>query len=307
MATTTSITTTYAGEAAAQFISPALLSGATIENGGISVKPNIKYKEVIKKLSTNDIVKDATCDFDATSTITLTERILTPEYQQVNLQLCKKDFTSDWQALEMGLSAHHNLPSSFADYLISYVAAKVAERTETSIWQGDTSSNGQFDGFSTLLAADANLPTGNEVTGTTVTSANAIAEIQKVVDAIPNAVYGKQDLKVFVSNKIAKAYIAAQAALGYRDNYHVGQSEMNFQGVPLFVAPGLGDNVMVAAETSNLYFGTSLLSDHQEVKVLDMSDLDGSDNVRVVMRFTAGVQYGSVEDIVTYGIVNSAN
>ena len=82
---------------------------------------------------------------------------------------------------------------------------------------------------------------------------------------------------------------------------------MNFQGVPLFVAPGLGDNVMVAAETSNLYFGTSLLSDHQEVKVLDMSDLDGSDNVRVVMRFTAGVQYGSVEDIVTYGIVNSAN
>ena len=222
MATTTSITTTYAGEAAAQFISPALLSGATIENGGISVKPNIKYKEVIKKLSTNDIVKDATCDFDATSTITLTERILTPEYQQVNLQLCKKDFTSDWQALEMGLSAHHNLPSSFADYLISYVAAKVAERTETSIWQGDTSSNGQFDGFSTLLAADANLPTGNEVTGTTVTSANAIAEIQKVVDAIPNAVYGKQDLKVFVSNKIAKAYIAAQAALGYRDNYHVG-------------------------------------------------------------------------------------
>jgi hypothetical protein len=307
MATTTSITTTYAGEAAAQFISPALLSGATIENGGISVKPNIKYKEVIKKLSTNDIVKDATCDFDATSTITLTERVLTPEYQQVNLQLCKKDFTSDWQALEMGLSAHHNLPSSFADYLISYVAAKVAERTETSIWQGATSSNGQFDGFSTLLAADANLPSGNEVTGTTVTSANAIAEIQKVVDAIPNAVYGKQDLKVFVSNKIAKAYIAAQAALGYRDNYHVGQSEMNFQGVPLFVAPGLGDNVMVAAETSNLYFGTSLLSDHQEVKVLDMSDLDGSDNVRVVMRFTAGVQYGSVEDIVTYGIVNSAN
>ena len=307
MATTTSITTTYAGEAAAQFISPALLSGTTIENGGISVKPNVKYKEVIKKLSTDALVKDASCDFDATSTITLTERILQPEYQQVNLQLCKKDFISDWEALSMGLSAHHSLPSSFSDYLISYVAAKVAERTETSIWQGSTATNGQFDGFSTLLAADANLPSGNEVTGTTVTSANAIAEIQKVVDAIPNAVYGKEDLKIYISNKIAKAYIAAQAALGYRDNFHVGQSELNFQGVPLFVSTGLADNVMVAAETSNLFFGTGLLADHNEVKVLDMSDLDGSDNVRIVMRFTAGVQYGNVEDIVTYGITNSNN
>ena len=51
-----------------------------------------------------------------------------------------------------------------------------------------------------------------------------------------------------------------------------------------------------------LFFGTGLLSDHQEVKVLDMADLDGSQNVRVIMRFTAGVQYGVSEDIVTYGI-----
>jgi hypothetical protein len=38
-----------------------------------------------------------------------------------------------------------------------------------------------------------------------------------------------------------------------------------------------------------------------------MADLDGSQNVRVVMRFTAGVEYGIVDDIVTYGIANAAN
>jgi hypothetical protein len=307
MATTTSITTTYAGEFAGEYIAAALLEGTTIANGGITVKPNVKFKEVIKKVSTNDIVKDATCDFDPTSTITLTERILQPEEQQVNLQICKKDFANDWEAIQMGYSAYHNVPPKFADFLIGHIAAKVAERTETSIWQGSTATNGQFDGFSTLLAADANLPSGNEVSGTTVTSANVIAEIQKVVDAIPNAVYGREDLRVYISNKIAKAYVAAQAALGYRDNYHVGKTEMNFQGVPLFVASGLGDNVMVAAEKSNLYFGTGLLSDHNEIKVLDMQDLDGSQNARIIMRFTAGVQYGSVEDIVTYGITNSNN
>jgi hypothetical protein len=82
---------------------------------------------------------------------------------------------------------------------------------------------------------------------------------------------------------------------------------LTFDGVKLFVANGLADNTAMAAEKSNLYFGTGLLADHNEVKVLDMSDLDGSDNIRVVMRFTAGVQYGIVDDIVTYGITNSAN
>jgi len=98
MATTTSITTTYAGEFAGKYISAALLSASTIENGGIEVKPNVKFKEVIKKIATDDLLKDATCDFDPTSTLTLTERIIQPEEFQVNLQLCKKDFRSDWEA-----------------------------------------------------------------------------------------------------------------------------------------------------------------------------------------------------------------
>jgi hypothetical protein len=75
---------------------------------------------------------------------------------------------------------------------------------------------------------------------------------------------------------------------------------LTFDGVKLFVANGLNNNYMMAAEKSNLYFGTGLLSDHNEVKVIDMADIDGSQNVRVVMRFTAGVQYGIGSDIVLY-------
>ena len=317
MATTTSITSSYAGEFAGQYISAALLSASTIENGGITVKPNVKFKEVIKKVSTDDLVKDASCDFTATSTITLTERILQPEFQQVNLQLCKKDFISDWEAVQMGYSAHHDLPPSFSDFLIGHVAAKVAQRTETSIWAGSTATSGQFDGFSTTLALDAALPAGQEVAGTTVTAGNVITELGKIVDAIPSALYGAEDLYVYVSQNIARAYVRALGGFGASGLGAAGTSSMgtqwwnngslSFDGVKLFVANGLGDNVAIAAEKSNLFFGTGLLADHNEVKVLDMSDLDGSDNIRVVMRFTAGVQYGIVEDIVTYGITNSAN
>jgi len=317
MATTTSITTTYAGEFAGEYIAAALLEGATISNGGITVKPNVKLKEVIKKVATDDIVKDATCDFDPTSTITLTERILQPEEQQVNLQLCKKDFISDWEALSMGYSAHSNMPSQFSDFLIAHVAAKVAQRTEQSIWAGDTSTNGQFDGFSTILAADAALPTANEVAGTTVTAGNVITELGKIVDAIPSALYGAEDLNIYVSQNIARAYVRALGGFGSSGLGAAGTNAMGtqwwnngsltFDGVKIFVANGLASDTAIAAEKSNLFFGTGLLSDHNEVKVIDMADLDGSQNVRVVMRFTAGVQYGIVDDIVTYGITNSAN
>lgn len=292
---TPSITTTYAGEFAGKYISAALLSGNTIANGGITVKPNVKYKEVVKKVATSGIIANASCDFTDAGSLTLTERILQPEEFQVNLELCKKDFRSDWEAVQMGYSAYDNLPPKFADFLIGHVAAKVAEKTEQNIWQGTDATAGEFDGLATLLAADSDVV---DVVGTTVTSSNVIAELGKIVDAIPSAVYGKEDLKIYISQNIAKAYVSAQAALGYRDLYHVGKTEMNFQGIPLFVANGLADNDAVAAETSNLYFGTGLLADHNEVKVIDMADLDGSQNVRVVMRFTSGIQYGIGGDLV---------
>ena len=317
MATTTSITTTYAGEFAGKYVSAALLSGSTIANGGIEVKPNVKFKEVLKKVATDAIVKDATCDFDATSTVTLTEKILQPEEFQVNLQLCKKDFKSDWEAVQMGYSAFDNLPPAFADFLLAHVSAKVAEKTEQNIWRGVTANAGEFNGFTRLLTLDAALPTANEVAGTTVTAANVITELGKIVDAIPASLYGKEDLYIYVSQNIARAYVRAlggfgASGLGANGSNAMGtqwfnNGSLSFDGVKIFVANGLASNVAIATQKSNLFFGTGLLSDQNEVKVLDMADIDGSENVRVVMRFTAGVQYATVEDIVTYGITNAAN
>lgn len=303
----TSITTTYAGEFAGKYISAALLSADTIEGGGITVKPNVKYKEVMKTLSTNALVKDAACDFADQSTVTLAERVLQPEEFQVNLELCKKDFHNDFEAIQMGYSAFDSLPPSFADFLIGHIAAKVAQKTEENIWQGVTANAGEFNGFETLLAADGTVV---DVTGTTVSAANVITEMGKVVDAIPTAVYGKEDLYIYVASNVARAYIRAlggfgASGLGANGVNNEGTTWFNggdlaFDGVKLFVCSGLSDNTMVAAQKSNLFFGTGLLADHNEVKLIDMADLDGSQNVRVVMRFTAGVQYGIGADIVLY-------
>lgn len=301
----TTITTTYAGEFAKKYISAALLSGSTIDNGGITVKPNVKYKDVIKKVSTSGLIGNASCDFTDAGSITLTERIIQPEEFQVNLELCKKDFRSDWEAVQMGISTFDKLPPLFSDFLIGHVAAKVAEKTEQNIWQGVNATAGEFDGFATLLAADA---TVIDVTGAAITSANVIAQLGAVVDAIPAALYGQEDLYVYVSQNVARAYVRALGGFGASGLGAAGTNSMgtqwwnngslSFDGVKIFVANGLADDTIVAAEKSNLFFGTGLLSDHNEVKVIDMGDLDGSQNVRVIMRFTSGVQYGIGSDIV---------
>jgi hypothetical protein len=317
MATTTSLTTTYAGQDSKMWVKAALLSGVTLSNGGMTIMPNIAYKTTLHKLATDGLLKDATCDFSATSTVTITERQLTLEPFQVNLQLCKKDFLSSWNSEEMGFSANKVMAKSFTDYLLAYVTEKVASSVETAIWVGANATSGQIDGISTLLSLDAALPAAQEVAGTTVTATNVVAQLGLVVDAIPAALYGKEDLKIYISQNIAKAYVRALGGFSVAATSNNGtdnkgtqwynNGELSFDGIPLFVANGLAANTAIAAQTSNLFFGCGLLNDLNSVKVLDMADLDGSDNVRLILRASYAVNYHSVSDIVTYGITNAAN
>jgi hypothetical protein len=307
MATTTSITTNYAGAFASKYISAALLSANTLDKGLIEILPNVNYRTTLQKVNTNDIVKDATCDFDATSTLTLTDRILEVEPFQVNLQLCKKDYYDSWIGGQMGFSAYDSIPASFADFLIAHVASKTAQKIEQNIWNGNAASAGEFSGFLSLMTADSDVI---DVTATTVTAANVITELGKVADAIPSALYGKEDLQIFVPQNVAKAYVRALGGFGTsglgangvdnKGTMWYGQGDLFFDGIKVVMCNGLPSNKMVAAQASNMFFGTGLLNERNEVRVLDMADLDGSDNIRVILRFFAGVQYGIGADVVLY-------
>lgn len=318
MATTQSVTTTYAGQDLKLWVKAALLSGNTLSNGGMTIVPNIAYKGVMHKLSTDGLLKNETCDFTSTSTVTTTERYLTLENFQVNLELCKKNYISTFQAEEMGYSANKVLAKSFADYLTAYVVEKVASEIEVSIWRGANATAGQIDGIMTLLTADAALPTANEVAGTTVTATNVIDELGKVADAIPSALYGRDDLHIYIPQNVAKAYVRALGGFGASgfgangtDNkgtqWYSNMGALSFDGIKLFVANGLASNTMMATTKDNLFFGCGLENDKNEVRLIDMADVDGSQNVRFVLRTGYAVNYHSVSDIVTYGITNSAN
>jgi hypothetical protein len=304
MPTTTNISTTYAGEKAMPYLQAALLTPTTIRNGGLTVKPNIKFKQVMKKVAMSDLIKDGTCDFTPTATVDITENTLEPKEFQVNYTLCKQDFRSDWDAISMGLSAHDNLPPDLASFIIAKTAAEVATANETIIWQGADGNEGEYDGFEALFAADA---TVIDVVGIAAAAATVQAEMRKVINAIPQAIYGKEDLKLYVSSDVWRAYVSSLALAGAGNGFeqrgsNQGFSSLQFEGVNLFMAAGLSAGKMIAAQSSNLHFGTGLMNDQNEVKVLDMSELDGSQNVRFIMRYTAAVGYAYGAEIVSYNV-----
>ena len=303
MATTTNITTTYAGEFAGKYVSAMILSGNTIANGLIEVKPNIKFKEVLKRLEISAITADASCDFSDTSTVTLTERIIQPKELQVNLELCKTPFQSDFECLSMGYSAlNQNLPKTFSDYFIGKISEKIAAKTELDIWGGSAGA-GAFDGFTTLLSADSAHTGAKKIAGEAVTSANVVANLGLVIDAIPEQLLQNEGLYVYVANNVFRAYKRALALVG--GSLEGNNQDINvtmFDGIKVVAVNGLPSNMMIGSIKENLFFGTSLISDFNELSVLDMADKDGSKNVRFIARYTAGVQYAVVEDIVSFGL-----
>jgi hypothetical protein len=220
------------------------------------------------------------------------------------LELCKSEFVSSWEALQLGYSAFDEIPASFNDFLISYVGGKVAEKTEQDIWTGASANNGEFKGFLPAISASAATAGATDAIQSaasgSITSTNVIAKLEALETAIPDTVYGKEDLVIYIPTNVAKAYqqaLGANYANGWNNQVTVGAKPLDYNGIPLVHCPGMTNSYMVAAQKSNLFFGTGLLSDYNEVRVLDMADLDGSQNYRIIMRYTADTQFGIGQDI----------
>ena len=275
----------YAGEHAGLYISAALKQAKSLEY--LTVRENVNYKEVVNKVAGANLVKDGTCDFNEQSAaLTLTESVLEVEQFQVNLDVCKKTMLSDWSYTQQ---------DDFMAYAASYLADSIADSVENSIWQGATSTSGQFDKLATGSMTSSSA--GGAFISASGTG-NIITELGTLVSNIPTAVYGKDDLYIYMNKKTYRLYISAISALSAFPFNHMGQYTPEFEGIKIAVCPGIADNVMYAGQRSNVFFGTSLSSDLTEISVLDMANLDGSQNVRMVARWTAGVQVGVASDFV---------
>ena len=305
------VTSNYAGKAAGFYISAALKEAKSLDF--LTQMNNVRYKSNIQSMAGSSLVKDATCDFTDAGTLALTEKVLEVKELQINIDLCKQNLVSSWESMSMsGPGAPP--PPSFEDYVISYMGEIIAQGVEDSIWNGAGGTTGQFQGF-----LDTNgylLPTGTNADATVIqssasgayTAANIIANLQQLTTDmaanVPN-ILSKEDTHIYMNPKTYAMYISAVSTLGYVNAYNMnGDYEPVFEGYKIAVCPGMVDNQLVAAERSNLYFGTDLVSDFgvtgtgPRITLMDMAALDGSDNMRLVARYSAGVQTGVGADIV---------
>ena len=296
MATNTDITSTYSGEAAAGYIAAALLEGNTIAKGGIEVLQNIKYKQVMQKLAAGgNIITAGTCDFTPSGDITITERVLEPKEFQVNLEFCTQKWLDSWEAISMGYSAYNNPPKDFTAYIMGHVAKMVAESTEQAIWTGGGESD--ITGFVNLFLNDADV---NRVQGEgAVENYNVQEKLSATLNALDSKLYGLDDLYLYVSQDVAMKYVQSLGGQGTGNQgfenkgmMWYGGDALSFAGTKVFTANGLPAYTIIAAQKSNLFFGTGLLNDSNSARLIDMSSTTGSQNFRVIMRYTAGVQYG---------------
>ena len=296
-------TSNFSGKAAGFYISAALKEATSLDY--LTTIENIKFKSNIQRMAGSGVIADATCNFTGAGTLALTEKVLEPKNLQINLDLCKSTLLDSWEALQMKAGAGAPPPASFDDYVISYMGEIIAQATEESIWEG-TAVAGKFNGF--LGAVTGYLLNG--VDGTVVqssasaayTAANIIANLQTLTtDMAANIspVLRKEDLHIYMNPKTYAFYVSAVSTLGYVNAYNMnGDYEPVFEGYKIAVCPGMADNQLVAGEKSNLFFGADLLSDATRIQLMDMSQLDGSDNMRLVARYSAGVQTGVGADIV---------
>ena len=271
----------YNGTHAGAYVSAALQTAASLEY--MTIRDSVNHKEVINKVAGANLVKDATCNFTENSaTLTLTESVLFVEPFQVNIDVCKSTMLADWS---------YHQEDDFIAYAMSYLSDSIADSIETSIWQGTTGTSGQFDKLATGSMTSSSASAA-------YTSANIVANLQTLAADIPANVYGKEDLYIYMNKKQYRFYIAAISALAAFPFNHMGQYTPEFEGIKIAVCSGIADNEMFAGEKGNAFFGTStgIDMDYTSVKVLDMENLDGSSNVRMVAKWTAGVQTGVASD-----------
>ena len=297
------LTSNYAGKAAGFYISAALKEATSLEH--LTVLQNIKFKENIQKMAGSSLVRNADCNFTNHGNLALTESILTPKNLQINMEICKLDLLSGWEAEQMKAGAYNRNAPKFEDYVISYFTQHIADGVEGSIWSGAAATNGEFEGFLTAatgaFAVNGNtVPTTNAGgAGVAYTATNIIENLQTIAAAIPSTVYGREDLRIYMNWKTYRLYVSAISALGYVNMYSMNNEyEATFEGIKLAVVYGMPDNQLVAAQQSNLFFGTDLLSDTTTLKMLDMSPLDGSENLRFIAKYTGGVQVGIGSEVV---------
>jgi len=264
---------------------------------------DVKDKARIRKGGLGNVLQTDGCTFNDQGAGTLSEKLVSACPIKVNIEICQSTLETSFVSHEMAKGSNHAdfAPAEFRNYLTSELSAKMSADFEVVTWQGDSATSsypmGLCDGLLKKFTADGDVV---DVSATaSVNSSNVIAEVNKVYDALPEAIKFSPDLKIFVSSNVLGAYKQAVAAAS-AEAYYTKDAPLTFLGIELVLAQGLPSNRMVAAELKNLFLISDLMADFQDIRILPMLDTTGDDTIRVVGRLKYAVSYAYGAEVVMY-------
>ena len=305
------ITTNYDGEWSKDYYSSILFGAQTpqlISQAG-SLLVRVKNKLTIPQLEVGTVLQEDGCDFDALGDVTITEKPITVCDMKLNVELCKTSLETTFESAQMTAGAmNSNIPADLQSYILDRIRLKTSSDLDQIIWKGDSDITGTSvlrlcDGFFKKFLADATVV---DQAATAVTSANVLAELQKVYDKIPDSVWnlhneGTQTVKIMVSTNIARAYANALATSSANANFNIAEtSPLFYKGIEVVTIYAYPSDTMVCTYVSNLWLATDLIEDFGDIALIDMSATDGSDNIRMKGRMKLGVEYKFGSHIVYY-------
>ena len=303
MATTTNVSSNYAGKVAGDIIGAAFKENDTLAANVLTVAENVNYEFNLRKIAYADGTVDYTCGFAPAGTITLSEKVIAPKKVKNDFEVCKEDFRQTWSEDSMGASASNpNAPSDIMEAISTEVLASQAEKLDDDIWNGLAATGGEIgDGFLVQFAADGDvIKANNGITaiGAATTEANVEANLKAALAAIPVSLRRK-DVNVMVSANVWQAYMFYLTSKGIAWNGDTSEKRMGFAGYVLIEISGLPDDTIICAERKNLVFATGLQGDHNQLSLVD-EDTVGllTGQVRGKIVYNGGCGYYNGNEIV---------
>lgn len=295
--------TTYSGKDALGFYSLALLGGEFVK--GIHLVPDVKSKIKMANLNLSGLLQADSCSFSDSGTATLGQKTLEVCDLKINLEFCTQSFEQNYLSEQLRPGSNSDeLPASFQEYLVTEIMKHVANDIDYIAMQGDVDASPATnpyvlcDGFLKKWLADSDVI---DVTGTTLSASNIMAEVAKLYNAVPNTIANRGKVKFYFSPAAAKFYRQALVATNPALIAVNGSSfELSYLGIPIEIVQHLPTNQMFAAEPDNLWFGTDLLSDMEDIRIIPQLDKSGSRAVRFVAFMKVGFNYGNGAEITYY-------
>ena len=268
--------------------------------------PNIKSAEALQLLTVAPVRQSGgTCAYNASGTTTFTQRILTTGALKYEEDLCLATLQSKWTQLLLKAGQDYS-EEAIPEKIIMEIMNKIQADLESTDWTGTTGSN-YYDGLATIINAAGGVVTPS-INGTlAVTEANIRTIVRAMAGAVPAALKGNPEMKLFCGYDVFDMYMNKISADNLYNQWNLGTyGECRLENTPYTIKAVHGlDGLTDASETSmymlmpsrNMHLGFDSITDENNAQLWYSMD-DRVNRYSVNMR--RGWQIAFPSEIVKY-------